>query len=202
MHALIHSLLVSGIAFVHFDAEGAPVRISPDARLLLRPHVERGLVCLSREAHQFLTAGVELAAPREFDLHGCGVSLRVGAVAMMAAAGRLEVLMVISHADSGTASAASETDTATQANTAVTAASADSPLRCYFDSRQLTDRERQVAEHIATGLPSPAIATLLGISVHTVRRHTERVFTKTGARSRSGLTRILWDHNKAIIKSA
>jgi DNA-binding CsgD family transcriptional regulator len=55
----------------------------------------------------------------------------------------------------------------------------------------LTDREAQVARHIAAGSSARAIAAALGISVHTVRRHSERIFQKIGVRSRVVLARML-----------
>ncbi len=48
----------------------------------------------------------------------------------------------------------------------------------------LTDREAQVTAHITLGQTSRRIATILGISMHTVRRHTESVLRKLGAHSR------------------
>ncbi len=48
----------------------------------------------------------------------------------------------------------------------------------------LTRRQVEVARHIARGLPAKQIAPALGISEHTVRRHTERVFAKLGVHSR------------------
>ena len=49
----------------------------------------------------------------------------------------------------------------------------------------LTPRESAVARLLAAGKPSKAIAAALGISTHTARRHTERVFAKLGVRSRT-----------------
>ncbi|HXT17369.1 MAG TPA: helix-turn-helix transcriptional regulator [Gemmatimonadaceae bacterium] len=52
------------------------------------------------------------------------------------------------------------------------------------DSARLTARERQVARELARGHSNQQIAGALGLSVHTVRRHTERVLRKLGVRSR------------------
>jgi DNA-binding CsgD family transcriptional regulator len=51
----------------------------------------------------------------------------------------------------------------------------------------LTVRERQVMSLIAIGLGSKQIAARLGISPHTARHHTERVFEKLGVRSRAAV---------------
>lgn len=52
---------------------------------------------------------------------------------------------------------------------------------------RLTAREAEVAALIARGWSGREIAGALGISLHTVRRHTERIFDKTGVRSRTRL---------------
>jgi len=48
----------------------------------------------------------------------------------------------------------------------------------------LTPRERQVLTHLADGHTTPEIATLLSISVSTVRSHIERILHKLHAHSR------------------
>ena len=55
----------------------------------------------------------------------------------------------------------------------------------------LTSRERQVAELIAHGLASKEVGAALGLSTHTVRRHTERVFQKLGVQNRCAVTALL-----------
>lgn len=56
---------------------------------------------------------------------------------------------------------------------------------------RLTPREREVARSIALGASSREIAGVLGISVHTARRHTERVFEKLGVRTRASVAAVL-----------
>jgi DNA-binding CsgD family transcriptional regulator len=51
----------------------------------------------------------------------------------------------------------------------------------------LTRREADVARLVAAGLATKVIAFRLGISPHTARHHTERVFEKLGVRSRAGV---------------
>jgi len=49
---------------------------------------------------------------------------------------------------------------------------------------RLSDRERQIAYHVARGLKNKDIAQALTISENTVKRHLQSIFTKTGARDR------------------
>jgi DNA-binding CsgD family transcriptional regulator len=48
----------------------------------------------------------------------------------------------------------------------------------------LTDRETHVAHLLATGMAIKEIGATLGISAHTARHHTERIYTKLGVRNR------------------
>ena len=49
---------------------------------------------------------------------------------------------------------------------------------------QLTDRERDVFQHLAVGLSNTDIARAMFISEATVKTHINRLFTKLGARDR------------------
>jgi PAS domain S-box-containing protein len=51
----------------------------------------------------------------------------------------------------------------------------------------LTQREREVVQHVALGDTGPEIALELGISDQTVRTHVRNAMTKVGARSRAHL---------------
>lgn len=55
----------------------------------------------------------------------------------------------------------------------------------------LTPREAEVALHLATGASRDRIARELGLSPHTVRAHTEKVFMKLGVSSRSAVAATL-----------
>jgi DNA-binding CsgD family transcriptional regulator len=55
----------------------------------------------------------------------------------------------------------------------------------------LTPREAEVALHLATGASRDRIARDLGVSPHTVRAHTEKVFLKLGVSSRSAVAATL-----------
>ena len=49
----------------------------------------------------------------------------------------------------------------------------------------LTIRELEVARRLAQGQSTKEVAQSCGISLHTARRHTEKVFVKLGVRNRS-----------------
>jgi DNA-binding CsgD family transcriptional regulator len=55
----------------------------------------------------------------------------------------------------------------------------------------LTRREAEVALRIASGATRDAIAAELGVSPHTVRAHTERVFLKLGVNTRAAVAMAL-----------
>lgn len=57
----------------------------------------------------------------------------------------------------------------------------ESPLR------RLTLREREVAELIGEGHSNKEIGRILGITLHTVKRHGERIFRKLGVHTRARL---------------
>lgn len=57
------------------------------------------------------------------------------------------------------------------------------PLSDYDET--LTERERQVIELVALGLPNKSIAVELGISEHTVKFHVGSILTKLDAASRT-----------------
>ena len=53
----------------------------------------------------------------------------------------------------------------------------------------LTSREQEVFEHIAAGLSNRQIATVLGISEHTVKFHVSAILGKLGVTSRAAAIR-------------
>jgi DNA-binding CsgD family transcriptional regulator len=55
----------------------------------------------------------------------------------------------------------------------------------------LTNREREIAQLAADGLPSRVIAERLYVSVRTVDNHLGRIYTKLGVAGRSELRDIL-----------
>jgi DNA-binding NarL/FixJ family response regulator len=62
---------------------------------------------------------------------------------------------------------------------------------------RLTLRERQVVHLAAEGLPNPAIAERLGISVRTAETHRARVLSKLGLRNQTGLVR--WALRRGVV---
>lgn len=59
----------------------------------------------------------------------------------------------------------------------------------------LSPREWDVAQALATGKRSPAVAQALGISVHTVRNHTKAIYRKLGISTQAELRRRLLTHS-------
>lgn len=59
------------------------------------------------------------------------------------------------------------------------------PLPHEPDDTPLTDREREVLELLALGLPNKQIARRLGISEHTAKFHVGAILSKLGAASRT-----------------
>ncbi|HUR89906.1 MAG TPA: LuxR C-terminal-related transcriptional regulator [Ramlibacter sp.] len=64
----------------------------------------------------------------------------------------------------------------------------------------LTDRERDVLMRIATGANNQRIASELELSLNTVKRHTTRIYSKLGVRSRVRAAAVL--HASAHADSA
>ena len=65
------------------------------------------------------------------------------------------------------------------------------PVEAAAVDAGLTEREREVGRLITAGLSAKQIGGTLGISTHTVRHHTERIFTKLGVRSRASVAALL-----------
>jgi DNA-binding NarL/FixJ family response regulator len=55
----------------------------------------------------------------------------------------------------------------------------------------LSAREQQIARLIAEGESTKRIAAMLGISCHTARHHTEKIFSKLAVRSRAAVAAIV-----------
>ncbi len=61
---------------------------------------------------------------------------------------------------------------------------------------ELSDRELEIIELVATGLTNSEIASQLMISKRTVDNHVSNVFAKTGAKNRIALINWAMDHGK------
>jgi DNA-binding NarL/FixJ family response regulator len=59
----------------------------------------------------------------------------------------------------------------------------------WFRSGPLSAREREILRLVASGHPPMEIGRMLGISVHTVRRHVANISEKLGIRGNNALTR-------------
>lgn len=60
----------------------------------------------------------------------------------------------------------------------------------------LSEREVEIIELVATGLTNQEIAAALTISKRTVDNHVSNIFTKTGAKNRVALLNWAMDHGK------
>lgn len=67
------------------------------------------------------------------------------------------------------------------------------PPAALPDLGKLSNREREVAGLIASGLSSAEAAVRLGISVNTVNAHLQRTYGKLGVSSRQELSEV-WNH--------
>lgn len=190
MRLLLTSLLECAVPFLHFDETGAVVTGSPEAWPLIRRAEDSVLDRLGALARVYGAAGPIMGQPTEFAVPSAsGLTLRVTAFPMRAPNSRINLIAVLAK----TAPAVDD------APAGRSGGHLPSPSEQWYHDRNLTSREREVATHVATGQPSPLIAERLGISVHTVRRHTERVFTKLGVRSRAELARRIGDLSKDTI---
>jgi len=79
-------------------------------------------------------------------------------------------------------------------HSAVAAAVLDDSLRWLRHGHTLSPREREVLRLLALGRTAVESSRLLGISAHTVRRHTANLAAKLGVRGRVALVRYAIDH--------
>jgi len=76
----------------------------------------------------------------------------------------------------------------------VTGAIVDDSIRFNRAGSQLSVREREILSLIASGHPPGEVGRMLGISVHTVRRHVANLSDKLGLRGMTALTRYAIEH--------
>ena len=85
----------------------------------------------------------------------------------------------------------SPSPTGSTAERSSSAAEFAAPLR-----NELSEREVEIVELVATGLTNLEIAQKLMISKRTVDNHVSNIFTKTGAKNRVALLNWAMDHGK------
>jgi DNA-binding NarL/FixJ family response regulator len=73
-------------------------------------------------------------------------------------------------------------------HSSVTSAVVEDSIR-WFKSGPLSVREREILRHLASGQSPSEIGGMLGISVHTVRRHIANISDKLGLHGNNALTR-------------
>jgi len=74
-------------------------------------------------------------------------------------------------------------------HSSVTAAIVDDSIRWLSGGGPMSLREREILSLIASGYPPAEVARMLGISVHTVRRHVANLSAKLGLRGTMALVR-------------
>jgi DNA-binding NarL/FixJ family response regulator len=79
----------------------------------------------------------------------------------------------------------------------------DEQASAFADLYGLTERERNVTEHVARGLSTKEIADHLRVSSYTVQDHLKAIFDKTGANSRGALVaRLFLEQNLGPLTAA
>jgi DNA-binding NarL/FixJ family response regulator len=78
-------------------------------------------------------------------------------------------------------------------HSSVTSAVVDDSVR-WFQSGPMSPREREILRLLASGRPPAEIGQMLGISVHTVRRHIANLSEKLGLHGNNALTRYAIRH--------
>ena len=79
-------------------------------------------------------------------------------------------------------------------HSSVTGAIVDDSIRFNRAGSQISVREREILSLLASGHPTAEVGVMLGISVHTVRRHVANLSEKLGLHDRTALTRYAIEH--------
>ena len=82
-------------------------------------------------------------------------------------------------------------------HSSVTAAIVTDSIRLNRTGTQLSSREREILALLASGYQTGEVGGMLGISVHTVRRHVANLSEKLGVHGRSALVRYAIDRGLA-----
>jgi DNA-binding CsgD family transcriptional regulator len=154
------------VPFVTFDQFGSLIDVSPSAEKLVDPmtRAKLGLICQGIVRQMLAVRGAS--------------DIRVAAADGAINSAVVESLSISIHSLSvGDGNCVA---------VGVLAAASRAPSDVDVLS-MLTVREREVAQLLASGASTKSIAHALGRSIHTVRRHTDRIFAKTGVGTRTQL---------------
>lgn len=165
-----------GVPFARFGNNGTVLELSSVASVLLgtgqqdmidqsRPFVQAAIERWRRRPSSIQVIAEEIALGRE--------ALTIRGAVIASSSSRPEVFLLFLPIT------ASGNDTLTHGSQDAAA------LHRYALSR----RELEVARELASGKTAPRIATEFGVTVHTVRRHAEKVYKKLGVRTRAALVR-------------
>lgn len=184
--ALANILRVTGLPVADRDADSSvsfDVLVTPEGRLLTHPPALIGLVkrgalgivqgILSGPAMPNLAAAIR-AAGRSAEVWPPPVALSIGPVILAGQAYRLDITP-------GGVSAPGAVRITFCRLVRV------APLVALRRRYGLTEREAEIAQHLAQGLGLPEAAEHLGIQLTTARTHLGRLFEKTGTRSQLAL---------------
>jgi DNA-binding CsgD family transcriptional regulator len=164
-HPWLRALESFHIPFICYDADGRRVFTAAEAG-----HFER----VAQQADRAVATQLQLGALRT---RSAGFE-RAGEVAVSGAGVTMSIYLATAFAEC--------------AAVVILHPYVAKPRRSIGSGRAaLTTREQEVAEWVSTGLSTKEIAQRLGISVHTARHHTERVFAKLGVRSRAALASMI-----------
>jgi DNA-binding CsgD family transcriptional regulator len=176
--ARVTSEVLTQVGIPHYCFQAVTQRcialFAPAADEHICSSLERQLAAYASELARRRRAPVSGAAPETFCLVVNGQSFAIHAHLISDVSQGPVVIFIVLPASQRAAICNAPTRT----DTAVT-----------FSALGLTPSEQRIASEVATGDTSPVIAARLGVTVHTVRRHTERVFAKLGVKSRAELSR-------------
>ena len=169
-HPWIRALEVFGVPFLRYAADGSRSYASPSATQLLEGDAAGRAV--GRQADQ--------AIARELESGRSALQLSQFSLAreLPSSAGLMLAIHLVRPA---------------LADVSAVVVLRPQPATSSGDQRLrgLSGREAEVARLIAAGFATKEIAFRLGISCHTARHHTERVFAKLGVRSRASVAALV-----------
>ena len=68
----------------------------------------------------------------------------------------------------------------------------------FIDTVRLSKREREALAHLAQGLSNREIADRLGVSVNTINKHVQQIFTKLNVRNRTQAARKALEQDRPL----